>query len=144
MLAKTIGSFLPKNTILGKALTGDVRGAISSAKNYVKSGEFKQDVSNIKSKNLGSIIDKAIGQPKKVGNSVSSLAENISSTQINNTAKSNELGNMALAQGSGVDFIPTDGSNVGGGSEQKSDYKKYLPYIGIGLVLIYVIYKQFK
>jgi hypothetical protein len=143
MIAKTIGSFLPKNTILGKALTGDLKGAVSSAKNYVKSGEIKTDIANIKGKDLGAIINKAIGQPKKVGESVTSLANNINTAQLSNTAKANELGSVALAQGSGVSFFPTD-SGVDGGTSQKSDYKKYVPYIAIGAVIIYFVYNKFK
>jgi hypothetical protein len=142
-IGKLAGSLLPKNTILSKALKGDVKGAVKAGINYVKSGELKTDIANVKGKNLGAIIGKAVGSKKVLGNNVSSLAQTLSTEQISNTEKANQLGAVALAQGSGVTNLSMGmASDVGGGTEQKADIKRYLPYILGGIAVLYFVIKK--
>lgn len=118
----SLSSLIPKNTIVGKALRGDVSGAVSSAKNYVNSGELMQDIKNVGAvatnptsvdawKNVGS---KAVLGYKGNGNlladatkSVLDKGTNITSlkptpTQAYKADQAQASANIALAVGSGV------------------------------------------
>jgi len=69
----------PKHTIAGKLFRGDKKGAVSSAVNYVKSGEILQDARNIATGNVAAIAKKGLG-----GSVASLLNKKPSQSAINN------------------------------------------------------------
>jgi len=105
-----LSSLIPSNTILGKALSGNISGAVSSAVNYVKSGEILTDVKNISTGNVAGVVSKAVTGYQGNGNLIGDLLNkgtNITSLAPSNTqnAKAQEIqtsANVALAMGSGV------------------------------------------
>lgn len=110
----SLKSLIPKNTILGKALDGNISGAISSAKNYVTSGELATDFKNIATQNVGAIAKKAVMGYEGNGNLIESAKKavldkgtNITSlkptpTQAVKADQAQASANIALAVGSGV------------------------------------------
>jgi len=105
-----LSSLIPKNTILGKALSGDFKGAASSAVNYVKSGELATDFKNISTQNYGAIANKAITGYQGNGNLIKGILDNgtnitsLKPTPIQEKKAENiqAQANVALAIGSGV------------------------------------------
>jgi len=110
----SLSSLIPKNTIVGKALSGDLKGAASSAVNYVKSGELATDLKNISTQNVAAIAQKAVGGYQGNGNLLASATKsvldkgaNITSlkptpTQASNAQSAQASAQIALAVGSGV------------------------------------------
>lgn len=110
----SLSSLIPKNTIVGKALSGDIKGAVNSAKNYVTSGELATDFKNITTQNIGAIANKAVtgyqGNGNLLANATKSVLDkgtNITSlkptpVQAEKADQAQASANIALAVGSGV------------------------------------------
>lgn len=162
----SLKSLIPKNTILGKALSGDVKGAISSGINYVKSGELLTDVGNISTGNVAAIGKKAITGYNGNGNLLSDAANsvlnkgtNITSLKPSNTATAKAenqqaKANVAAAVGSGVPLAvasklqdyapssvqqlnePTPSAPMSNESPKSDDNTLYYVIGGVALVML--------
>jgi len=135
-------SIIPKNTIVGKALAGNTKGAISSALNYVKSGEILQDVKNISTGNVVGIISKANipGAAAGLLNKQPSPAQVSGNLTGGTTAQSSISTPTQSVYNTGM--IPKDTPSTGtaSGSNSKDEYTMY--YVVGGILAYFLLFKK--
>jgi len=78
-IGKGLSNLAPKHTIIGKLSRGNVKGAIESTKNYVKSGELLEDIKNVSTLNVGGITNKALFSDKYGGKGIKSIGSGLAS-----------------------------------------------------------------
>ena len=130
---------IPKHTILGKTLRGDTKGAISSAKNYVKSGEILTDFKNISTGNFVAMAKKGIG------GSVSSLLNKKPTSTLSSTNLSGGT-SAASKQGSTpsvysiADSVPVTSTTTADAPNPMDN--KNIMYLGAAAVVIFLMLKK--
>jgi hypothetical protein len=124
-------NMFPKHTIAGKLFRGDKKGAVSSAVNYVKSGEILTDARNIATGNVAAIAKKGLG------GSVSSLLNKkpTKSATDNNLSGGTSLASAAGSASTNVYSIGKRSADTTTTSEpnKPEDNQQMLLYAGIAL-----------
>jgi hypothetical protein len=136
-MGKFWNKILPKNTIAGKLVRGDKGGALSSAKNYVKSGEFLTDFKNVSTGNFVAMGKKAIG------GSVGSLLNKqpTETLKMENLSGGISQASQAGATGSIFDSAPISSSSSTTDSNNAPQTPNLLLVAGAALVLFLMMKK---
>jgi len=138
---KFLKSIFPANTIAGKLARGDKKGAVSSAVNYVKSGEILTDIKNVSTGNVTGMLSKGLG------GSASSLLNKRPNKVLSTT---NLSGGTSTASSAGsspsvynvVDSKPVSSTSVSSDSPNPKPDNQQMYLLAGGALALFLLMKK--